>query len=174
MKREVLVLESNNTLKKSSYKTGEVADMVGLSIKTITKYCDNNVIEGVVNGKTYRIIPRESVIKFLRSKGMFLETNENMKDILYYTELCEESGTTEFQNILNTIITKSPKNLEILNNKFEKNNVESQNILDKLIDDILDDNVDRIFISKTDNESKEKFRVLKVVLEKHNVEIVEI
>lgn len=163
-------------LTKNLYKTGEVAKMVGLTNRTIAKYCDLQVIKNVSYNNTQRMIPKESVIEFLKARGLYLDLNNDKKDIIYARVSTNKQKTSgdldrQIQSIKDFVITNNPQNLEVISEVASGLN-DNRKGLNKVILDVMDSKVNRIFISHKDRLTRFGFNYLETVCRKFNTEIV--
>lgn len=163
-------------LTKNLYKTGEVAKMVGLTNRTIAKYCDSQVIKNVSYNNTQRMIPKESVIEFLKARGLYLELNDDKKDIIYARVSTNKQKTSgdldrQIQSIKDFVIINNPQNLEVISEVASGLN-DNRKGLNKVILDVMDSKVNRIFISHKDRLTRFGFNYLETVCRKFNTEIV--
>ncbi len=71
-----------NDIKKLFYKTGEVAKMVGLHVRTIQSYCDSGKIQCVKTESGLRLITKDELIRFLYSLNMLYDKSI----VAYYTK----------------------------------------------------------------------------------------
>lgn len=72
--------ESYRMRLKAIYTTGEAAEICGLSQQTIIRCFDEGQLEGFrVPGSKFRRIPRESLIRFMRTNNMSTEELESGK-----------------------------------------------------------------------------------------------
>jgi len=69
-------------LTKDYYKSGEVAKMIGICTRTVQNYCINSLLSEIFVNKK-RLIPKVSLINFLKSRNLYLETENNRKDVIY-------------------------------------------------------------------------------------------
>ena len=73
-----------SNLKKQSYKVNEVAEILGLSTKTIRKYDDKGILHAERTVGNHRVIMRDELIRFLDEKGMLVDdTLQDRRDIGY-------------------------------------------------------------------------------------------
>lgn len=167
---------TESVLTKNFYKTGEVAKMVGLTNRTIAKYCDLQVIKNVSYNNTQRMIPKESVIEFLKSRGLYLELNNNKKDIIYArvsTDKQKKSGELDkqIQFIKDFVILNNPQNLEVISEVASGLN-DNREGLNRIILDVMEYKVNRIFISHKDRLTRFGFNYLETICRKFDTEIV--
>ncbi len=108
----------DTSLTKDYYKSGEVAKMIGVSTRTVQNYCINGLLSEIFVNKR-RLIPKDSLIAFLKNKQLYVETKDNRKDIIYArvsTHKQKNRGDLErqIQNIARFAMTQNPKDLEII------------------------------------------------------------
>lgn len=162
-------------LTKDYYKSGEVAKMIGVGTRTVQNYCMNGLLsETFVNKR--RLIPKDSLIDFLKSKDLYLETEKNRKDIIYArvsTHKQKNRGDLErqIQNIARFAITQNPKDLEIISEVGSGLN-DNRKGLTKLITLVQEDQVSRIFVNYKDRLTRFGFHYLQLICDFHKTEII--
>lgn len=161
-------------LSKDWYNPGEVANMVGKHVRTIQNYCNNKKINcNKINGR--RIIPKSEVVRLLNSSNMLLK-DDSRKDIIYArvsTGKQKQRGDLERQinKISEEVIKLNPKNLEIIKDVASGLN-DNRKGLNKILDMVMNKEVDRIFILYKDRLTRFGFNYLKKVCEKMNTSII--
>ena len=71
-------------LKKQSYKVNEVAEILGVTTKTIRNYDERGILKAERTVGNHRVIMRDELIRFLDEKGMLLDdTMKGRRDIVY-------------------------------------------------------------------------------------------
>ena len=71
-------------LKKQCYKVNEVAEILGVSTKTIRIYDARGILKAERTVGNHRVILRDELIRFLDEKGMLLDdTLKERRDIVY-------------------------------------------------------------------------------------------
>lgn len=162
-------------LTKENYKSGEVAKLIGVTTRTVQNYCMRGKLEEViVNGK--RLIPRDSVIKFLREMGVLNETPKNRKDIIYArvsTYKQKERGDLDRQikNVESYLVYQNPRNVKVIQDVGSGLNDNRKGLV-RLLGMIQRDEVSRVFINYKDRLTRFGFNYIKVVCDFHNTEIV--
>lgn len=63
---EVNVLDKTIPDDKKYYTTGEVAEIVGVSVSTVWKWCKDGVIQAIQTPRGHYRIPKEEVEKLLQ------------------------------------------------------------------------------------------------------------
>lgn len=82
MKVGVMGMVKDTDLTKDYYKSGEVAKMIGVGTRTIQNYCIHGLLSEIFVNKR-RLIPKDSLIDFLKSNQLYVETEDYRKDIIY-------------------------------------------------------------------------------------------
>ena len=116
------------------------------------------------------------MIDFLKSRDLYLETEENWKDIIYArvsTHKQKNRGDLErqIQNIARFAITQNPKNLEMIAEVGSGLN-DNRKGLTKLITLVQEDKVSRIFINYKDRLTRFGFHYLQLICDFHKIEII--
>lgn len=150
---------------KDYYKSGEVADMIGVHTRTIHNYCKKGILDEVMTDTHRRLIPRDSLIKYLDSKGMIYK-NELFDALYYYVEDIE-------------IAVKKHKEsgFEVSNHIRFYEDVEDElevqrNGLKNLLSDIINKRIKRVFILHKDMLSAIGFDYFKMICDITHTEIV--
>ena len=166
---------TRENINKNYYTTGEVADLFQVSTKTIQKWDNKGILKFERSPTNRRVLPKETLIEYLKSKNMFYEDETlSKRDVIYArvsTHSKQKQGELEGQvdyilsnraDLKNVLILKEVKS--IFDSKREK--------LLKLIDMILNDEVNRIFITHKDRLMVFGFEYVESICNHHNVEIV--
>lgn len=165
---------SKSDIDKESYKVGEVGKFVGLTSRTIQNYCSKGKIKETILPTGSRVILREDLINFLREIG-YLYEDDNRIDIIYArvsTNKQKINGDLERQKnlIIKEIISKNPKNLEIFEEIGSGLN-DNRKQLNKILDLVMENKVDRIFILHKDRLTRFGFNYLNTICKKFNTKI---
>ena len=67
-------------LKKSTYKTGEVAALLGVTVPTIIRYCDTGLIPSHKTEFGHRRILSEDVYNYLVSQNMVYDDTQSRSE----------------------------------------------------------------------------------------------
>lgn len=162
-------------LTKEYYKTGELAKMIGKQTRTVQSYCIRGDISSIIIPSGKRIISRDEVIKYLRSSNLLYE-DDNKIDLIYArvsTNNQKNRGDLDRQieYITREIITKNPKNLKIFSEVGSGLN-DNRKELKKLLDMVMNDEVDRIFILYKDRLTRFGFNYLEQICNKYGTKII--
>ena len=166
---------TRENINKNYYTTGEVADLFQVSTKTIQKWDNKGILKFERSPTNRRILPKETLIEYLKSKNMFYEDESLSKRDVIYARVStygqQKQGDLDRQvdyilsnraDLKNVLIFKEVKS--IFDSKRKK--------LLKLIDMILNDEVNRIFITHKGVLTKFSFEYIETICNHHNVEIV--
>lgn len=166
---------TRENINKNYYTTGEIADLFQVSTKTIQKWDNKGILKFERSPTNRRVLPKETLIEYLKSKNMFYEDESLSKRDVIYARVStygqQKQGDLDRQvdyilsnraDLKNVLIFKEVKS--IFDSKRKK--------LLKLIDMILNDEVNRIFITHKGVLSKFSFEYIETICNHHNVEIV--
>lgn len=166
---------TRENINKNYYTTGEIADLFQVSTKTIQKWDNKGILKFERSPTNRRVLPKETLIEYLKSKNMFYEDESlSKRDVIYArvsTSKQQKQGDLDRQvdyilsnraDLKNVLIFKEVKS--IFDSKRKK--------LLKLIDMILNDEVNRIFITHKGVLTKFSFEYIETICNHHNVEIV--
>ena len=162
-------------LTKEYYKTGELAKMIGKQTRTVQSYCIKGDINSIIIPSGKRIISRDEVIKYLRSSNLLYE-DDNKIDLIYARVSNNEQKNRgdldrQIEYITREIITKNPKNLKIFLEVGSGLN-DNRKELKKLLDMVMNDEVDRIFILYKDRLTRFGFNYLEQICNKFGTKII--
>ena len=160
---------------KEYYKTGELAKMIGKQTRTVQSYCIRGEINSIIIPSGKRIISKDEVIKYLKKSNLLYE-DDNKIDLIYArvsTNKQKNRGDLERQieYITREIITKNPKNLKIFSEVGSGLN-DNRKELKKLLDMVMNDEIDRIFILHKDRLTRFGFNFLEQICNKFGTEII--
>lgn len=164
-------------MKQGNYKTGEIAKMLGISIPTVIRYCDQDIIKHVKNQYGHRRIEASDFFDYLLSIGQGIDDSEqNKHDVIYArvsTHKQAERGDLDRQ--IETVklfaINYNVRNLLIKKDIGSGLNDNRKN-LKSLIDLIQQGKVNRVFINYKDRLTRFGFNYIKQICDFHQVEIV--
>ena len=162
-------------LVKEYYKTGELAKMIGKHTRTVQSYCIRGDINSIIIPSGKRIISRDEVIRYLKSSNLLYE-DDNKIDLIYArvsTNKQKNRGDLDKQieYITKEIITKNPKNLKIFSEVGSGLN-DNRKELKKLLDIVMNNEVDRIFILYKDRLTRFGFNSLEQICNKFGTKII--
>lgn len=164
-------------LKQGTYKTGEVAKLLGMTTPTIIRYCEQGVIPFHKNQFGHRRIASHDLFNYLVSIGLGLDDSEDIKhDIIYarvstYKQAKRGELDRQIDSLKLFAIEHDVKNLVIKKDIGSGLN-DNRRQLTSLLKMVQDDKVNRIFITHTDRLTRFGFNYIKRICDFHNVEIV--
>ena len=162
-------------LTKEQYTAGEVAKLLGVHVKTVQVWDRTGVLPFSRTHTNRRILPKDKIIELLDSRGLlYKDEKANKRDVIYarvssHKEMVKGDLDRQVMFLVNSISDlKNPLILsEVgsgLNDKRKK--------LDQLLDMVLQDKVDRIFVTSRDRLTRFGFHYLEKVCSYHNVKII--
>ena len=162
-------------LTKEHYKTGELAKMIGKQTRTVQSYCIKGDINSIIIPSGKRIISRDEVIKYLRSSNLLYE-DDNKIDLIYARVSTNEQKNRgdldrQIDYITREIIAKNPKNLKVFSEVGSGLN-DNRKELKKLLDMVMNDEIDRIFILYKDRLTRFGFNYLEQICNKFGTKII--
>ena len=168
-----MILKSK--LNKKFYKPKEIAILLGLNSRTIQNYCRKGIIKDQKLPSGKRIIKHEDFIAFLESKNLIYDDINERIDIIYCrvsTNKQKNNGDLNRQKekIINNIIYKNPNNLKIFTEVGSGLN-DNRKQLNKIIDLVSENKVNRIFILYKDRLTRFGFNYLEKFFNKYNTKI---
>jgi excisionase family DNA binding protein len=166
---------TRENINKNYYTTGEVADLFQVSTKTIQKWDNKGILKFERSPTNRRVLPKETLIEYLKSKNMFYEDESlSKRDVIYArvsTSKQQKQGDLDKQvdyilsnraDLKNVLILKEVKSI------FDS---KRKNLL-KLINMILNDEINRVFITHKERFIGLGFEYIESICNHHNVEIV--
>ena len=164
-------------LTKDFYKTGEIAKFLNVSTRTVQNYCMDGKLEEIFTATNRRLISKESFIIYLTKHNLLVDDSLSTKyDAIYArvsTHKQKERGDLERQidTISRFAIDKNPKKLKIFSDVASGLN-DNRKQLNNLLDSVMNNEVDRIFINYKDRLTRFGFNYLMKICSKYNTEIV--
>ena len=164
-------------LTKDFYKTGEIAKFLNVSTRTVQNYCMDGKLEEIFTATNRRLISKESFINYLTKHNLLVDDSLSTKyDAIYArvsTHKQKERGDLERQidTISRFAIDKNPKKLKIFSDVASGLN-DNRKQLNNLLDSVMNNEVDRIFINYKDRLTRFGFNYLMKICSKHNTEII--
>ena len=164
-------------MKQGTYKTGEVAKLLGISIPTVIRYCEQGVIKHVKNQYGHRRIEANDFFDYLLCIGQGIDDSEqNKHDVIYArvsTHKQAERGDLDRQ--IETVklfaIDYNVRNLLIKKDIGSGLNDNRKN-LKSLIDLIQQGKVNRLFVHSKDRLARFGFNYIKQICDFHQVEVI--
>ena len=166
---------TRENINKNYYTTGEVADLFQVSTKTIQKWDNKGILKFERSPTNRRVLPKETLIEYLKSKNMFYEDESLSKRDVIYTRVStysqQKQGDLDRQVDYILSNRNDLKNVLVLKELGSGLNSKRKKFL-KLIDMILNDEVNRIFITHKERLIGFGFEYVESICNHHNIEIV--
>lgn len=159
------------------YYPKDIAIMLGITTRTVANYADKGLINVYKTESGQCRITNESLCLFLHSKGLLIDdTMKNKNDYIYArvsTQKQKNYGDLDRQinNIKLYAIDHNPQNIQTLSDVGSGLNDNRKN-LNKLLQLIQQNKVNRIFIMYKDRLTRFGFNYIKQLCDFHNVEII--
>lgn len=166
---------SEEKIMKEYYKSGEVATLLGVTTRTVQNYCIHGDLDEVfINNR--RLIPKESLLKYLESKGLLIHTSNNKHDIIYArvsTHKQKNRGDLkrQIEDVERYIAYHNPNNLIVIQDVGSGLNDNRKGLI-KLLQMVQEGKVSRIFINYKDRLTRFGFNYIKIICDYNNVEII--
>ena len=160
---------------KEQYTIGEVAALLNIHVKTIQRWDREGIFKCERTHTNRRVINKDNLIAVLNDRGMlFNDINNSKVDVIYARVSSNEQrdkGDLDRQVSFLVQSAKDLKNPTILTEVGSGLN-DKRKKLHRLLDMVLQDKVDRIFITYKDRLTRFGFHYLEKVCSYHNVKII--
>ena len=166
---------TNKDLYKNSYSLGEVAKILSMHPKTLQKKDREGVIQFERTPTNRRFLTREKLIKLLEENNLFFDDSKLMKHDIIYARVSspkqKQSGELEKQV---EVILKQNHNLQnpIILKEVGSGLDEQRPKLQQLLKMVLNNEVNKIYITYRDRLTIFGFNYLKYIFEEFGVEII--
>ena len=161
-------------LSKPFYKPGQIAKLLNVTPKTISNYCDKNILIAITDPETNRrSITAESLLTFLQDKNM-VSQDDKRSDAIYArvsTVKQKDDPGRQINHLKIFAVDHNPKNLIVKSDMGSGLN-DNRKELNQLINLVQNDKINRIFIMSKDRLTRFGFNYIKQICDFHNTEIV--
>lgn len=164
-------------LKQQTYKTGQAAKLMGVSIQTVINYCEAGFIPYGRTAKNYRVIEAHDLADYLENKGLLVDDlKQDRQDVIYArvsTHKQAQRGDLDRQieAVKLFAINHNVQNLCVKSDIGSGLN-DNRKQLHALLKMVETGQVNRIFILHKDRLTRFGFHYLKRICDFHQVEIV--
>lgn len=164
-----------SSLTKPHYKPKDIKALLGVSLGTVQNMTKDGRLVEVRTDTNRRLITRDSLLAYLSKIGLLLD-DDNRMDVIYArvsTHKQKERGDLDrqIQTLTHYAIDKDPKGLQVVSDVGSGLN-DNRKGLNKLIEWVQDDKVDRVFITYKDRLTRFGFNYLQAICDKHHTRIV--
>ena len=166
---------TNKDLYKNSYSLGEVAKFLSMHPKTLQKKDREGVIRFERTPTNRRFLTREKLIEVLEENNLFFDDSKLMKHDIIYARVSnskqKKAGELEQQV---EVIMKEIHNLQnpIILKEMGSELNDQRPKLQQLLKMVLNNEVNKIYITHKERLAKFGFNYLKYIFEEFGVEIV--
>lgn len=162
---------------KNSYRVHEVAEILGVTTKTIRNYDKDGKLKTCRTEGNHRMIMRDDLIGFLMEKGLIIDDTANQKkDVIYArvsTNAQKQGGDLDRQALFLAENVSGLMNPVILKEVgSELNDKRAQ--LQKLLKMVCNDEVRNVYVTSEDRLAKFGYHYLETMFQAHNVNIITI
>lgn len=166
---------TRENINKNYYTTGEIADLFQVSTKTIQKWDNKGILKFERSPTNRRVLPKETLIEYLKSKNMFYEAEPLSKRDVIYARVSSygQPKQNDLDRQVDYILSNRADLKNVLIFKEVKSSLDSKRKkLLKLINMILNDEVNRIFITHKERLVGLGFEYIEAICNHHDVEII--
>ena len=165
---------SSKDINKAYYTTREVSDIFGVSPKTVQGWDRRGLLKFQRTSTNRRILPKEDLVSELKTRNMYRETDDRKKDIIYArvsTLNQKEQGDLDRQVLYILENVKDLVNVEVIKEHGSGLNSRRKG-LSKLLDNVIEDKVNRIFITYKEKLTRFGYEYIEKICDEHEVEII--
>lgn len=169
--------KKSEILKKSTYKTGEVAKLLGITIPTVIRYCETGYIPYHATETGHRRISAKDVCDYLEKQNMLFNDEESTKSDVIYARVSthEQANCGDLDGQVDKVklfaINQNVQNLVVKTDIGSGLNDSRKGLL-SLIDMIQQGKVNRVFILYKDRLTRFGYHYLEKICKFHGVSIV--
>lgn len=164
---------TNKDLYKNSYSLGEVCKFLSMHPKTLQKKDRDGVIQFERTATNRRFLTREKLIKLLEENNLFFDDSKLIKHDIIYARVSKQKQSGELEQQVEVIL-KQNQNLQnpIILKEIGSGLNEQRPKLQQLLKMVLNNEVNKIYITHKDILARFGFDYLKYIFEEIGVEIV--
>lgn len=169
--------KKSEILQKSTYKTGELAKLLGITIPTVIRYCETGYIPYHTTETGHRRISANDVCSYLEKQNMlFDDENSTKSDVIYArvsTHKQANRGDLERQveKVKLFAINQNVQNLIVKTDVGSGLNDNRKGLL-SLLDMIQQGKVNRVYVLYKDRLARFGYNYLEKICEFHGVSII--
>ena len=164
---------TNKDLYKNSYSLGEVSKFLSMHPKTLQKKDREGVIKFERTPTNRRFLTREKLIKLLEENNLFFDDSKLIKHDIIYARVSKQKQFGELEQQVEVIL-KHNHNLQnpIILKEIGSGLNEQRPKLQQLLKMVLNNEVNKIYITYKDRLTIFGFNYLKYIFEEFGVEII--
>jgi resolvase (fragment) len=166
---------TNKDLYKNSYSLGEVSKFLSMHPKTLQKKDREGVIQFERTATNRRFLTREKLIELLEENNLFFDDSKLIKHDIIYARVSKQKQFGKLEQQVEVIL-KQNHNLQnpIILKEVGSGLNEQRPKLQQLLKMVLNNKVNKIYITYKDRLTIFGFNYLKYIFEEFGVEIVTI
>ena len=166
---------TNKDLYKNSYSLGEVAKFLSMHPKTLQKKDREGVIQFERTATNRRFLTREKLIELLEENNLFFDDSKLTKHDIIYARVSKQKQFGKLEQQVEVIL-KQNHNLQnpIILKEVGSGLNEQRPKLQQLLKMVLNNKVNKIYITYKERLTIFGFNYLKYIFEEFGVEIVTI
>lgn len=169
--------KKSEILKKSTYKTGELAKLLGITIPTVIRYCETGYIPYHTTETRHRRILATDVCDYLEKQNMLFDDEETTKSDVIYARISTHKQVNRGDLDRQVEIVKLFAINENVQNLIVKTDIgsgldDNRRGLLELIDMIQQGKVNRVFVLYKDRLTRVGYHYLEKICKFHGVSIV--
>lgn len=167
---------TESQLNKDIYRPKEISDLIGMSLRSVQRYMDEGALVSHVVGERNRRVYRSDLVRFLDDKNLIYHDGEKRRDAVYVrvsTHKQKERGDLKRQEekILAYSATKNPKDISVFSDVSSGLNDKRASLV-KLMNEVMENKIDRIFILHKERLTRFGFNYLKLICDHHGTSII--
>lgn len=167
----------DSELTQSSYKLNQVAKLLSVTPTTLRSWEKVGKVKFDRTPTNIRFLPRTKLIALLDEQGLYYnDSNTQQKDVIYARVLTHEQKTQgELDRQVHFLVTevKDLQNVIVLS-EVGSGLDDKRKKLQQLIKMVMNNEVNRVFITDRDKLAQEGFHYLETVFNTKGVEIIEV
>lgn len=167
----------DSELTQSSYKLNQVAKLLSVTPTTLRNWEKVGKVKFDRTPTNIRFLPRTKLIALLDEQGLYYnDSNTQQKDVIYARVLTHEQKTQgELDRQVHFLVTevKDLQNVIVLS-EVGSGLDDKRKKLQQLIKMVMNNEVNRVFITDRDKLAQEGFHYLETVFNTKGVEIIEV
>ena len=160
---------------KLSYRTGEVADLLGVTRRTVQNYAEDGRLRTHKTQTNRRIVMREDLLAYLDEQGLLEHDADTRRDVIYArSDIDGQDGAIETDRQVSAIVTtvSELKNHMVICDCGVSADDDTRQGFCKILDMVKNRSVRRVYIVRKDILSGVSFRTLKTMFAGYGTEII--
>lgn len=158
---------------KAVYHIREVADLLGVTSATIRNYDRDGKMQFERTSGNQRIISRENLLKYLDSKGLLVNDDDRVRRDIVYTRVSDDALASVLDSQALDMIGKvKDLNNPIVLKEIADDSDADRKVLQRLINMVCNDEVNKVYISNEDALIKAGYKYLRMMFLSHDTDIV--